>query len=107
MNDTEKQAIEEMRKDLIEIFNEEYEERRLITAKFTAEKMSAKGYRRQGGRLTVNVGAHELAEKMFEEKKLELIKEIFSEIEDVIVFKEDARRIAQLKKKYTEEGGKK
>jgi hypothetical protein len=43
----EKQAIEEMRKDLVEIFDEEYERRRIITADFTAIKMSAKGYCKQ------------------------------------------------------------
>lgn len=44
---TMKEQIEEMRKDLIEIFDEEYEKRRLITPNFTAEKMTAKGYRKQ------------------------------------------------------------
>jgi rubrerythrin len=39
--------IEEMKKDLIEIFDEEYEKRRLITPQNTAEKMTAKGYRKQ------------------------------------------------------------
>jgi hypothetical protein len=39
--------IEEMRSDLIEIFDEEYERRRLITPQNTAEKLSAKGYRKQ------------------------------------------------------------
>lgn len=43
----DEQKIAEMRKDLIEIFDEEYEKRRLITADFTAIKMSAKGYRKQ------------------------------------------------------------
>lgn len=42
-----KDQIKEMRQDLIEIFDEEYEKRRVITADFTAEKMSAKGYRKQ------------------------------------------------------------
>jgi hypothetical protein len=42
-----KEQIEEMRKDLIEIFDEEYEKRRLITADFTAIKMTDKGYRKQ------------------------------------------------------------
>lgn len=42
-----KERIEEMRKDLIEIFDEEYEKRRLITPQNTAEKMTAKGYRKQ------------------------------------------------------------
>ena len=36
-----------MAKDLIEIFDEEYEKRRLITPKNTAEKMTAKGYQKQ------------------------------------------------------------
>jgi hypothetical protein len=43
----DEQKIEEMRKDLIEIFDEEYEKRRLITPQKTAEKMTAKGYRKQ------------------------------------------------------------
>lgn len=42
-----KEQIEEMRKDLIEIFDEEYEKRRLITADFTAIKMTDKGYSKQ------------------------------------------------------------
>ena len=42
-----KAQIEETRKDLIEIFDEEYEKRRMITPDFTAEKMTAKGYRKQ------------------------------------------------------------
>ena len=43
-----KEQIEELRKDLIEIFDEEYEKRRIITADFTAIKTAAKGYRKQG-----------------------------------------------------------
>lgn len=54
--DVEKQAIAELRKDLIEIFDEEYEKRRLITADFTARKMSAKGYRKQSEGELVEVG---------------------------------------------------
>ena len=37
----------QMYRDLSEIFNEEYEKRRLITPQNTAEKMTAKGYRKQ------------------------------------------------------------
>lgn len=37
----------QMYRDLAEIFNEEYEKRRLITPQNTAEKMTAKGYRKQ------------------------------------------------------------
>lgn len=44
---TEQKQIEEMRSDLIEIFDEEYEKRRLITPQNTAEKLTAKGYRKQ------------------------------------------------------------
>lgn len=39
----EKQLFE----DLVEIFEEEYEKRRLITPQNTAEKMTAKGYHKQ------------------------------------------------------------
>lgn len=39
----EKQMFE----DLVEIFDEEYEKRRLITPQNTAEKMTAKGYVKQ------------------------------------------------------------
>lgn len=42
-----KEQIEKMTKDLIEIFDEEYEKRRLITPQNTANKMSEKGYRKQ------------------------------------------------------------
>ena len=42
-----KDQIEEMRRDLVEIFSEEYDKRNLITADNTAEKMLAKGYRKQ------------------------------------------------------------
>ena len=49
----EKQIVEEMRKDLIEIFDEEYEKRRIVTADFTAIKMTAKGYRKQSEWISV------------------------------------------------------
>lgn len=39
--------IEEIRKDLIEIFDEEYDKRRLITADFTAEALYNAGYRKK------------------------------------------------------------
>ena len=39
----EKQMID----DLIEIFDEEYNKRNLITPQFTADKLIAKGYRKQ------------------------------------------------------------
>ena len=44
---SKEKQIDEMRKDLIEIFDEEYEKRRLITADFTAIKMTTKGYLKQ------------------------------------------------------------
>lgn len=40
-------TMKEMVKDLIEIFDEEYEKRRLITPQNTAEKMTTKGYRKK------------------------------------------------------------
>ena len=38
--------VEDMRGDLIEIFDKEYDERRLITPHNTAEKLTALGYRK-------------------------------------------------------------
>lgn len=55
-----KEQLEEMRQDLIEIFDEEYEKRRVITADFTAEKMSAKGYRKQSEWISVDERLPEL-----------------------------------------------
>lgn len=51
---SEEKQFEEMRKDLIEIFDEEYEKRRLITADFTAIKMTDKGYRKQSEWISVD-----------------------------------------------------
>lgn len=39
--------IKELRKDLIDIFDEEYEARRLITPDFAARKLAEKGYQKQ------------------------------------------------------------
>lgn len=50
---SKEKQIEEMRKDLIEIFDEEYEKRRIITADFTAIKLTAKGYRKQSEWISV------------------------------------------------------
>ena len=41
------EELVQMYRDLGEIFGEEYERRRLITPQNTAEKMTAKGYRKQ------------------------------------------------------------
>lgn len=79
----EKQMFE----DLVEIFDEEYEKRRLITPQNTAEKMTAKGYVKQS----------------------EVAREIFEEIEKIACvykldgdFYLDSGLYAELKKKYTE-----
>lgn len=45
MNERENQIVE-MREDLREIFDEEYNKINLITAQNTADKMTAKGYRK-------------------------------------------------------------
>ena len=50
MENLSKEQIEEMKNDLIEIFDEEYEKHRLITPQNTAKKMTAKGYRKQSER---------------------------------------------------------
>ena len=49
----EKKQIEVMRKDLIEIFDAEYERRRIITADFTAIHLAEKGYHKQSEWISV------------------------------------------------------
>lgn len=81
----------QMINDLIEIFDEEYGKRNLITPQNTAEKMTAKGYR----------------------KSTDVAEEIFAEIEElfhILVGNETGKEFysivaseyAELKKKYTE-----
>lgn len=99
--------IEEIKKDLIEIFDEEYSKRNLITPQFTAEHLIAKGYRKQS----------EVAREIFEEIEKEVASKIPMKIQ---LFKDDRDfeggfingktdalfdvlvLIAELKKKYTE-----
>ena len=75
----------QMFNDLVEIFDEEYGRRNLITPQNTAEKLTAKGYRK----------ASEVA--------LEVIGEIEQNFEigygGVLEFR---KLLAELKKKYTE-----
>lgn len=40
-------SVDELRKDLVEIFDEEYEKRRLITADFVSIRLAEKGYQKQ------------------------------------------------------------
>ena len=76
----------QMFNDLVGIFDEEYGRRNLITPQNTAEKLTAKGYR----------------------KASEVAGEIFEEIEDTLdrCAKDNGamiiRALAELKKKYTE-----
>ena len=48
------EELVQMYRDLCEIFDEEYEKRRLITPQNTAEKMTAKGYRKQSEWISVD-----------------------------------------------------
>ena len=78
--------IEELKKDLTDIFDEEYYRRNITTPQNTAEKLAKKGYRKQS----------------------DVSREIFEEIEQnfeigyggVLEFR---GLLAELKKKYTEE----
>lgn len=47
MREKQNDELVQMYRDLGEIFDEEYEKRRLITPRNTAEKLTAKGYRKQ------------------------------------------------------------
>ena len=76
----------QMFNDLIEIFDEEYGKRNLITPQNTAEKLTAKGYR----------------------KSTDVAEEIFAEIEKITVkyrhgYEFDSH-MYELKKKYIGEG---
>ena len=90
--------IEEMRKDLIEIFDEEYEKRRLITPQNTSEKLTAKGYRK----------ASDVAREIFEEiakilcRYDKLAEKDGSEYGELIIM-DIGCAISELKKKYTED----
>ena len=98
---TKEKQIEEMRKDLIEIFDEEYNKRRLITPDFTAIHLAAKGYRK----------ADDVAREIFEEIEEILDRHSISYLkvgeicgehyyDGVMQFD-----IFELKKKYTESEG--
>lgn len=99
--------------DLIEIFDEEYGKRNLITPQNTAEKMTAKGYRK----------STDVAEEIFAEveKKISLDLDVIFKEKDELIYKGFfshallcefnykintlrgiAKFIAKLKKKYTE-----
>ena len=105
----------QMFNDLIEIFDEEYAKRNLITPQNTAEKMTDKGYRK----------ASDVAREIFEEIE-KLMNEVYSSVQygcysygmtkhtdspsaqrqcgklEGVKYLGD--RIAEIKKKYTEEG---
>ena len=89
--------------DLIEIFDEEYGKRNLITPQNTAEKLTAKGYRK--------VDSVTFMGGIVEQMRADVAEEIFAEIERSIFRLEtpyqtlyciDDGFIAELKKKYTE-----
>ena len=78
--------IEDMRGDLIEIFDKEYDKRRLITPHNTAEKLTELGYR----------------------KSTDVAREIFEDIESscVDIFGYfNYLKFVELKKKYNESEG--
>ena len=89
----------QMINDLIEIFDEEYSKRNLITPQNTAEKLTAKGYRK----------STDLAEEIFAEIDEELggLMNTYHKSQrfsDADVIRYARCLIAELKKKYTEEG---
>ena len=82
--------VSKLRDDLIKIFDEEYENRRIITADFTAEKLNEKGYRKES----------EVAEKIFAElETLMLDGEIGGKYPAKVI---NPEKYAELKNKYKE-----
>lgn len=89
----------QMYRDLVEIFNEEYERRRLITPQNTAKKMTAKGYRKQ----------KEVAREIFEEldNRLDDISVVSANGDGFTMgvgktFEKVTGIVEELKKKYAE-----
>lgn len=78
--------------DLIEIFDEEYGKRNLITPQNTAEKLTAKGYRK----------ASDVAEEIFGEIEKLVHKQYNMNLFGIAI--DIAPDIAELKKKYTKGG---
>jgi hypothetical protein len=94
--------IDAIYEDLVEIFDEEYGKRNLITPQNTAEKMTAKGYRK----------ASDVAEEIFAEiGKLRPITKLVIKGLGEWDFDKDGEKfywisetkIVELKKKYTQE----
>ena len=94
----------QMVNDLIEIFDEEYSKRHLLTPQNTAEKLMQKGYRK----------ASDVAEEIFAEiekhtqekkKAISMFKDGEDDFYDGEIHALDVFEhfIAELKKKYTEE----
>lgn len=95
----------QMINDLIEIFDEEYGKRNLITPQNTSEKLTAKGYRK--------VDSVTFMGGIVEQMRADVAEEIFAEIEElfhILVGNETGKEFysivaseyAELKKKYTE-----
>lgn len=91
---TKEKQIEEMYDDIVEIFDEEYNKRNLITPQNTAEKMNAKGYRK----------ASEVVREIFKEVE-KFNRKPLPECRSVYIITE--REFTELKKKYTEDGDEK
>jgi hypothetical protein len=81
----------QMINDIIEIFDEEYSKRNLITPHNTAEKMTEKGYRK----------ASDVAREIFEEIDTLICQRMLMPDTDLIDG-ELITDITELKKKYTE-----
>ena len=102
----------QMFNDLVEIFDEEYDRRNLITPQNTTEKLTAKGYRKASEVAREIItdlenGIDGLLKVYMEERNKECATD--TPLAEYISGKIDAYssvkfRLAELKKKYTEEG---
>lgn len=103
--------------DLIEIFDEEYNKRNLITPQNTAEKLTAKGYRRIDEDYARQCTCYALGCQMAKELKSEVARKIFDDIYERLLQAFPLQSfidapctthdrifdlICELKKKYTE-----
>lgn len=98
--------IDDMRGDLIEIFDKEYDERRLITPHNTAEKLTALGYRKQS-----DVAREVISEILYAEQRIHraYINNSISLSDEYKIGYFNAtnnflKMLAELRKKYESEG---
>ena len=100
-----KEQIDAIYEDLVEIFDEEYNKRNLITPQNTAEKLNAKGYRKASEVTLEVIGEVEKIIDKYYNRHIFGVEDLSDvEKEAVMNFSDDITGdLAELKKKHAEE----